>query len=150
MRNSSSGIWGVAWANLFARVSSAIGMRASARNPNATAKSRRARSPAKKRWAITTFFPFASSSRSSRLRGRIPHGRSFGRRPMAALLMLPLAVAGCTVHPSGETEERQAALEAGRPFADPVERRDIPELPEHPTSDDLVQRALLSNPDLEQ
>ena len=66
----------------------------------------------------------------------------------AGLAVLPLA--GCTVHPSGERAERQAALRAGAPFTQPVERRQVPPLPDNPTPDDLVRRALLASPDLEQ
>jgi outer membrane protein TolC len=65
-------------------------------------------------------------------------------------LLISMLVAGCTVHPPGEAEERRAAIDAGRPFSSPVERREVPELPENPTPDDLVRRALLSNADLEQ
>ena len=70
--------------------------------------------------------------------------------PIGAFAGDPTAPRGCTVHPPGETEERRAALEAGRPFAAAVERRQVPDLPDHPTPDDLVSRALLSNADLEQ
>jgi outer membrane protein TolC len=63
---------------------------------------------------------------------------------MAALL------AGCTVHPQGETEERHAAIEAGKPFAARPEQRKIPALPDNPSPDDLVRHALRTNADLEE
>lgn len=53
-------------------------------------------------------------------------------------------VAGCTSHPSGEQAERAAAIDAGRAFVEPA-----PPLPENPTADDLVRRALLANAELE-
>lgn len=61
-----------------------------------------------------------------------------------------LMLAGCTVHPPGEQAERQAALRAGAPFTKPVEQRQVPPLLSNPTPDDLVRRALLTSPDLEQ
>ena len=61
-----------------------------------------------------------------------------------------LLLVGCTIHPSGEREERQAALRAGAPFTPPVGQRQIPPLPADPTPDDLVRRALLASPELEQ
>ena len=61
-----------------------------------------------------------------------------------------LLLAGCTIHPQDEREERQAALHAGRPFTPPLAQRQVPTLPENPTPDDLVRRALLASPELEQ
>jgi outer membrane protein TolC len=58
--------------------------------------------------------------------------------------VLAMVVAGCTSHPAGERAERAAASDAGRAFAEPA-----PPLPENPTVDDLVRRALLANADLE-
>ncbi len=57
---------------------------------------------------------------------------------------------GCTVHPSGEREERDAAVQAGKPFEKRFELRKLPSLPENPTPDQLVEYALLSNAELEQ
>jgi cobalt-zinc-cadmium efflux system outer membrane protein len=57
---------------------------------------------------------------------------------------------GCTVHPAGEREERQASLAAGKPYEKPADDRPQPSLPDHPTRDDLVDYALLTNADLEQ
>lgn len=61
-----------------------------------------------------------------------------------------ILLAGCTVHPNGEREERQAALQAGKSFAKALDQRPIPPLPDQPTSDDLVNRALAANAELEQ
>ena len=61
-----------------------------------------------------------------------------------------LMLAGCTVHPRGEQQERQAASRAGAPFTKPIEQRQVPPLPANPTPEDLVRRALLASPGLEQ
>jgi outer membrane protein TolC len=61
-----------------------------------------------------------------------------------------IGLAGCTVHPPGEREERDAALQAGKPFEKRMEDRNIPPLPENPTPDQILQYALLSNAELEQ
>jgi cobalt-zinc-cadmium efflux system outer membrane protein len=68
----------------------------------------------------------------------------------AAALSAALTLAGCTVHPPGESAEREAALNAGKPFERRPEERDLPPLPENRSLDDLVNRALLVNGDLEQ
>ncbi len=59
-------------------------------------------------------------------------------------------VAGCTVHPPGEREERDAALQSGKPFDQRIESRQLPDLPENPTPDQLVTYALVANAELEQ
>src|ERR1019366_2183609 len=69
------------------------------------------------------------------------------RRLAVALLV---GLVGCTVHPAGEREEREAALQAGKPFEKPIEVRQIPPLPENPTREQLVEYAQLSNAELEQ
>lgn len=63
---------------------------------------------------------------------------------------MAMFLTGCTIHPTGEHEERQAALRSGAPFTQPVEKRQAPVLPENPSPDDLVRYALSSSPDLEQ
>lgn len=68
---------------------------------------------------------------------------------VASLILLPALLAACTVHPAGEKEERQAALMAGKPYGKSAGKRNIPPLPQHPTRDDLVSYALLSNADIE-
>jgi cobalt-zinc-cadmium efflux system outer membrane protein len=55
-------------------------------------------------------------------------------------------LAGCTVHPNGEREERQVALAAGKQFENPPSLQ----LCSRPTPDDLVHYALISNADLQQ
>jgi outer membrane protein TolC len=68
---------------------------------------------------------------------------------IAAVALLAL-LAGCTVHPPGEQAERRAASRAGTSFEKPLVHRAIPPLPENPSADDLVDRALRVNPGLEQ
>src|SRR5258708_31211131 len=64
--------------------------------------------------------------------------------------VLLVGLAGCTVHPPGESEERATAVQMGKPFEKRIEVRQIPPLPANPTSDQLVEHALLSNAELEQ
>jgi outer membrane protein TolC len=70
------------------------------------------------------------------------------------LIVIAAALAGvlggCTVHPAGEQQERRAALDAGKHFEKPVSERTQPVLPQNPSTDDLVNYALLTNADLEQ
>ncbi len=60
------------------------------------------------------------------------------------------ALAGCTVHPAGERAVIQVIQEAGKPYDRPFESRELPPLPNAPSSDQLVTYALLSNADVEQ
>ena len=64
-------------------------------------------------------------------------------------LCFSFAVAGCTMYPSGEKAERQAALDASKPFEHRADNPP-PTLPANPTVDDLIRYALLSNAELEQ
>ena len=65
-------------------------------------------------------------------------------------VVLLVGLVGCTVHPPGELEERAAAVQMGKPFEKRTELRQMPPLPANPTSDQLVEYALLSNAELEQ
>jgi outer membrane protein TolC len=69
------------------------------------------------------------------------------RLTIAALIA---GLTGCTVHPPGEREERDAALQSGKPFATRIEIRQLPPLPANPTPGQLVDYALLTNAELEQ
>ncbi len=66
------------------------------------------------------------------------------------IVMVLVGLAGCTVHPPGEREERDAALRTGKPFDKPFEARPTALLPENPTPDQLVEYALLNDAELEQ
>jgi cobalt-zinc-cadmium efflux system outer membrane protein len=72
---------------------------------------------------------------------------SIHRLLLAALLA---GLAGCTVHPPGEREEHDAALQLGKPFEKRIEARQTPPLPDNPTPDQLVEYAMLNSADLEQ
>jgi outer membrane protein TolC len=65
-------------------------------------------------------------------------------------LLAASLLAGCTIHPAGEREQRQAAMRSGAPFTQPVEKRELPALSDNVSPDDLVQYALLTSPELEQ
>src|SRR5580658_7264833 len=67
-----------------------------------------------------------------------------------ALVAFSIGLASCTVHPPGEQEERDAAMQAGKPFERRTEVRQEPPLPENPTPDQLVEYALLNNAELAQ
>ncbi len=69
-------------------------------------------------------------------------------RVMQVVLLAGLA--GCTVHPPGEREERAAAMQSGKPFEQRIEVRQVPPLRENPTPDQLVEYAQLNNAELEQ
>src|SRR6266478_5679725 len=56
---------------------------------------------------------------------------------------------GCVLAPKGTREEQSAVREAGRPYTQPFEQRNIPDLPANPTWQDVLHRAFLANGDLE-
>jgi outer membrane protein TolC len=68
----------------------------------------------------------------------------------AATSIALVMASGCTVHPAGEREERDAALRAGKPFEKRFEGRQLSPLPAEATPDQLVEYALLNNAELEQ
>lgn len=72
------------------------------------------------------------------------------RATKSLILAVAIALAGCTVHPAGESAERRSASEAGRAFAHRFEDRSLPALSNHPTPDELVRYAMMANADLEQ
>lgn len=74
----------------------------------------------------------------------------FSRVIRSGIVTLVTAMAGCTVHPPGEADERVAASRMGKPFEKRFEVREIPTLAENPTPDQIVEHALLTNADLEE
>ena len=64
---------------------------------------------------------------------------------LAAVILL----SGCTVVPKGENQLRRAAAIAGKPFAKPYAQRHLPALPVNATGRELVQYAVLNNPEVE-
>jgi outer membrane protein, heavy metal efflux system len=65
-------------------------------------------------------------------------------------IVVTLLLGGCTIHPQGEREERNAAAHESGSFEKPVSQRQAPPLPANPTPDDLVRYAMLNNADLEE
>ncbi len=100
--------------------------------------------------AISSASSWSSFSLSPVRRGEGARRATVCQRISGFLIFaLMVMLAGCTVHPSGEDAERNAAMTAARPFTQPAER-EIPLLPQNPTADDLVHHALLTNAELEQ
>jgi outer membrane protein TolC len=92
------------------------------------------------KWATLGHFgPF----RAARAGDEIPY-------PWVLCVAVAVFLTGCTIHPAGEREERQAALHSGAPFTQPFEKRQPAVLPENPLPDDVVRYALMSSSDLEQ
>ena len=67
-----------------------------------------------------------------------------------AVVLLLAGLAGCTMHPAGESHLRLAAAQAGKPFAKPYAERHLPPLPIKATPHQLVAYALVNNPAVEQ
>src|SRR5690242_1430162 len=67
--------------------------------------------------------------------------------------LVPLAVTrllgGCVLEPRGTKQEQSRLSEAGKAFEPTIDRRALPELPSPATWSDVLQRAFLSNGDLE-
>ena len=70
-------------------------------------------------------------------------------RTLVAIAGLMLVAGGCTVHPDGEQHERQVAEGEGARYLKPYGERTLPTLPQSPSTEQLVQYALLASPDLE-
>jgi cobalt-zinc-cadmium efflux system outer membrane protein len=70
-------------------------------------------------------------------------------RRLIVIALAGLLLPGCVLAPKGTSEEQSAAREAGRPYTLPFERRTVPDLPPNPTWRDVLQRAFLTNGDLE-
>jgi len=66
------------------------------------------------------------------------------------MLLLAFALAGCTVHPVGERQERALSDNAGAAYQQPVDKRELPALAPDASPDQLVAYALLSSGDIEQ
>jgi outer membrane protein TolC len=70
--------------------------------------------------------------------------------PLHAIVAIALFATGCTVHPQGESAERKAAKDAGAPYAQKFESRNLRPLAPDASLDQIVNHALLSNAELEQ
>ena len=71
-----------------------------------------------------------------------------GLSASAAALALLLA-GGCTLTPPGTKDEQKRLADVGKSYEQPFEQRDIPDLPPDPTWKDILQRAFLTNGDIE-
>ncbi len=58
-------------------------------------------------------------------------------------------LAGCALTPSGTKPEQARLAEAGKPYEPKIEARELPELTDSPTWQDVLHRAFLANGDLE-
>lgn len=68
---------------------------------------------------------------------------------VCGLGLLLLSTAGCTLAPADTPAEQARLDQAGQPYCRPFEQRALPELPAQPSWQDVLQRALLANGDLE-
>src|SRR5688500_11131885 len=60
-----------------------------------------------------------------------------------------LLLSGCVLAPKAAKDEEAALREAGRPYIAPVDRRALPDLPEAPGWEPILNRAFLANGELE-
>ena len=67
------------------------------------------------------------------------------RISLCGLLLLP----GCVLAPKGLDDERKALDHEGQAWSKPFEERTLPEIPDHPGTRDLLERAFLANGELE-
>lgn len=75
-------------------------------------------------------------------------GSAILRASVAAVCVIGLA--GCTIHPAGESQQRSDAARLGSAYQRQFESRSIPALPLNPSPEDLVEHALLTNAEVEQ
>lgn len=65
------------------------------------------------------------------------------------IAMLSLLATGCMMKPQGAKEHEEQLEQAGAPYQQPFEQRELPELPTPANWQDVLQRAFLANGDLE-
>lgn len=73
--------------------------------------------------------------------------RALSRCTIAALSVL--VAGGCSLTPTGTSEERDRLQAAGKPYEQPFEKRELPELPAQPAWQDLLHRAFMADGNLE-
>ncbi|MCK6447133.1 MAG: TolC family protein [Planctomycetes bacterium] len=66
-----------------------------------------------------------------------------------AACSIALAAASCVLAPAGYDDERERSDVAGKPYEQPPEHRELPELTARPTWREVLERAFLANGDLE-
>src|SRR5262245_16710698 len=70
--------------------------------------------------------------------------------PMKGFVILPaIVISGCVLAPKGTDREMERLTDAGKPYEPTIEKREIPELSNAPTWQEVLHRAFLSNGDLE-
>lgn len=72
-----------------------------------------------------------------------------GAAPLLLVLVAALTLGGCVLAPKEAARENAKLAAAGTPFAQPFERRTLPELPDRPAWQDVLRRAFLTNGELE-
>lgn len=77
------------------------------------------------------------------------HPRPFVAISLGALLAALLLAPGCSLEPASTKDERTRLAEAGKPFEQPLDKRTLPPLAPQPSWQDILQRAFLTNGDLE-
>jgi outer membrane protein TolC len=76
--------------------------------------------------------------------------RSVKRGGTASLVTLvTLSLGGCVLAPKQAADQRARLKAAGAAYRAPAEQRDLPELPQGPSWEDVLHRAFLANGDLE-
>lgn len=65
------------------------------------------------------------------------------------LLTLAIVLNGCSLEPQATDLERARLMDAGKSFVEPYDKRQLPALPAQPAWQDVLQRAFLSNGELE-
>jgi outer membrane protein, heavy metal efflux system len=72
------------------------------------------------------------------------------RAPLcAAILLAAVQISGCVLAPRGLKEQQSAVAEAGKPYAQPFPKRQLPYVPFQPTWQQVLRRAFLADGDLE-
>ena len=66
-----------------------------------------------------------------------------------AALLIPLTISGCVLAPHGTTDEQAKQKSVGVSFETPIDKRDLPDLPDPATWRDVLRRALLASGELE-
>ncbi len=68
---------------------------------------------------------------------------------LAGVVLATALLAGCVLRPEGLDDEAERASQAGAPFRQPWEQRDLPELPASPAWAEVIERVQLADGDVE-
>lgn len=72
------------------------------------------------------------------------------KRLQSLVAAIFIVAGGCAIHPEGEKEERERALQAGEAFSKPFDERELPALAPDADWPDVLRHALLANAELEE